>query len=124
MRALASSLRARGQATVAEFEERALARRGQVGGRSDLGVDQAVSVMASAAPADQLRLYKKVIQQYGRDGGVDFYDRVTKPLLIQMLVAKRRVEFMQVIQQTRAVLTPEPDSQLDRELNEWTEKVK
>lgn len=124
VRALASSLRERGQTGVAEFEERSLARRGQVGGRSDLGVDQAVTVMASAAPADQLRLYKKMIQQYGRDGGVDFYDRVTKPLLVQMLLAKRRVEFMQVIQNTRAVLNPEADSQLDRELNEWTEKVK
>jgi len=95
-----------------------------MGGRSDLGVDQAVSVMGSAAPADQLRLYKQMLQQYGRDAGVDFYDRVTKPLLVQMLEAKRRGEMMQVLLQTRATLKPEPDSQFDRELAAWTEKAK
>lgn len=124
VRALALSLRARGEVSAAEFEERSLARRGQMGGRSDLGVDQAVSVMAAAAPADQLRLYKQVLQQYGRDAGVDFYDRVTKPLLIQMLGAKRRGEMMQVLLQTRATLKPETDSQLDRELSAWTDKAK
>ena len=124
VRALALSLRARGEVSAAEFEERSLARRGQAGGRSDLGVDQAVSVMAAAAPADQLRLYKQVLQRYGRDAGVDFYDRVTKPLLIEMLGAKRRVEIMQVLLQTRAVLKPEADSQLDRELTAWTDKAK
>jgi len=124
VRALALSLRARGEASAAEFEERSLARRGQMGGRSDLGVDQAVSVMGSAAPADQLRLYKQMLQQYGRDAGVDFYDRVTKPLLVQMLEAKRRGEMMQVLLQTRATLKPEPDSQFDRELAAWIEKAK
>ena len=124
VRALALSLRARGQASVAEFEERSLARRGQSGGRSDLGVDQAVSVMASASAADQVRLYKQVLQQYGRDAGVDFYDRVTRPLLAQMAEAKRRGEMMQVLLQTRTVLKPEADSQLDRELTAWTGKVK
>ena len=122
--ALAASLRERGEVSSAEFEERSLVRRGQAGGRSDMGVDQAVALMAGAAPADQGHVYKQMLQQYGRGGGVDFYDRVTRPLVTQMIAEKRRGEALKVISQTRAVLTPEIDSQLDREMTELANQAK
>lgn len=124
MRELASSLRGRGEVSAAEFEERSLVRRGQTGGRSDMGVDQAVTMMEAAKPADQMRVYKQVLQQYGRDAGIDFYDRVAKPLVAQMIQGNRRGEALQLIAQTRAVLKPELDSQLDREMKELAEKAK
>ncbi len=121
---LASSLRGHGEVSAAEFEERSLVRRGQTGGRSDMGVDQAATVMTGAAPADQVRIYRQVLQQYGRGAGIDFYDRVTKPLVAEMISANRRGEAMQVIAQTRTVLKPEMDSQLDREMTELAAKAK
>lgn len=121
---LAQSLRARGAVTQAEFEERSLVRRGQIKGRTDMGVDLAVKTMETAAPADQLRVYKQMLQQYGRDTGIDFYDRVTKPLLAQLIAEKRRAEAQQVIAQTRSVLKPESGSQLDTELTEMAAKAK
>lgn len=121
---LAKSLRARGAAPQAEFEERSLVRRGQINGRTDMGIDLAVKTMEAAAPADQVRVYKQMLQQYGRDTGIDFYDRVTKPLLAQLIAEKRRVEAQQVIAQTRSVLKPEFGSQFDIELTEMAAKAK
>jgi hypothetical protein len=121
---LAESLRARGAVTQAEFEERSLVRRGQIKGRTDVGIDLAVKTMEAAAPAEQLRVYKQMLQQYGQNAGIEFYDRVTKPLLLQMIAEKRRAEAQQIIAQTRAVLKPEFESQFDVELTEMAAKAK
>ena len=43
VRELVVSLRARGETSVAEFEERTMVSRGERGGRSDMGVDHAVA---------------------------------------------------------------------------------
>jgi hypothetical protein len=124
VRLLAASMRERGATSAAEFEERSLVRRGQTQGRTDLGVEHAATMMAAAAPAEQVRVYKQVLQQYGRDTGIDFYDRVTRPVLSQMIAEKRRAEGQQVIMQTRTVLKPEFGSQFDVELTEMAAKLK
>ncbi len=121
---LAKSLRARGAVTQAEFEERSLVRRGQISGRTDVGVDHAIKLMEAAPKADQVRVYKQALQQYGRGTGIDFYDRVTKPLLAEMIAENRRGEAMQVIGHTRSVLKPELGGQFDIELTEMAEKAK
>jgi hypothetical protein len=120
---LAASLRARGEVSAAEFEERSLVRRGQNSGRTDVSVDQAVKLMQAASPTDQVRVYKQVSQQYGRGTGIDFYDRVTSPLLQRMFAENRRMEAMQIIEQTRTILKPEFGSQFDTELTEMAAKA-
>lgn len=124
VRSLAALLRERGATSAAEFEERALVRRGQISGRTDLGVDHAMRMMGEAAPADQVRVYRQLLQHYGKDAGIDFYDRVARPLLRQMIAEKRRAEAMQVITHTRAMLKPEFGSQFDQELTDMAAKVK
>lgn len=124
VRLLAASMRARGETSAAEFEERLLVRRGQSTGRTDLGVEHAAAMMAAASRTEELRVYKQVLAQYGRDAGIDFYDRVTRPLLDRMIAEKRKAEGQQVLSQTRLVLKPELGSQFDRELGEMAEKLK
>ena len=124
IRELATSMRARGEVSAAEFEERSLVRRGQTEGRSDLGVDHAAAVMAAAAPTDQVRVYRQLLQQYGQDAGIDFYDRVAKPLFQQMIAANRRGEALQVIALTRSALKPEIGSQFAREMDELAATAK
>jgi len=119
-----ASLRARGEVSSAELEERTLARRGRVGGRTDMGVDQAVAIMDKAASGDLLRVYRQVLQQYGRGAGMDFYDRVTHPLVARMFKEKQNKDALQVIALTRAALKPEPDSQFDREMKALAESAK
>lgn len=116
VRGAAESLRARGETSSAEFEERSLVRRGQIGGRSDLGIDQAVALMSAAKADAVMRTYRQVLQQYGRGAGIDFFDRVTRPLVKLLIDENRRAEVQQVIAQTRSVLSPEAGSQLDREM--------
>ncbi len=116
VRELVVSLRARGETSAAEFEERTLVRRGERGGRSDMGVDQAVAQLAAAKPDARLTTYKQMLQKYGRGAGIDFYDRVTRPLVTQLVNEKRLPEARQVITLTRGAFNPEPNSQFDREL--------
>ena len=116
VRELVVSLRARGETSVAEFEERTLVSRGERGGRSDMGVDHAVAQLASAKPDARLATYKHMLQKYGRGAGIDFYDRVTRPLVTQFVSEKRIPDARQVITLTRAAFNPEPNSQFDREL--------
>jgi hypothetical protein len=115
---LAASLRARGESSAADFEERSLVRRGQVGGRSDFGVDHAVDVIGQTASAELVTIHLQLLRKYGTDAPTDFYDRVSAPLVRRLAGEKRFAEASQVIKSVRAVLNPEHDSQLDRELTE------
>ncbi|MET0262564.1 MAG: hypothetical protein ABW223_06685 [Rariglobus sp.] len=124
IRELAASLRARGESSAAEFEERALVRRGRSGGRTDVGVDQAVLLMDQAAPAEATHVYRQVLQQYGPSGGMDFYDRVTRPMVDRLIAGKRKGDALQILTQTRSTLKPEVGSQLDRELKALVETLK
>jgi hypothetical protein len=116
VRELAVSLRARGESSLAEFEERSLVRRGDQGGRSDLRVDQAVAELAASKPEARLTTYRQVLKKYGRDAGIDFFDRVTRPLVSQLVNEKLQAEARQVLTQTRGAFKPDADSQFDREL--------
>lgn len=124
IRQLASVLRERGEVSAAEFEERSLVRRGQKEGRSDMGVDHAATIMTATAPAEQVRVYRQLLQRYGSDSGIAFYDRVTRPLVTQMIAANRRGEALKVLALTRATLKPEPEGQLDREMEALAAKAK
>lgn len=124
IKALAASMRARGAVSAAEFEERSLVRRGQNSGRTDMGVEQAARLMAAAKPAEQLRVYRQVLQQYGRDAGIAFYDEVSRPLLRQLIEEKRKAEAQQVIALTRQTLKPALGSQFDLELAELADQAK
>jgi hypothetical protein len=116
--ALAASMRARGDSSAADFEERSLVRRGQMGGRSDLGVDHAVEVISQTASAELVGIHLQLLRKYGAAAPTDFYDRVSAPLVRKLAGEKRFPEASQVIKSVRAVLNPAHDSQLDRELTE------
>ena len=123
IRELAASLRTRGETSRAAFEERSLVRRGEIGGRSDMGVDQAVAQLASAKPEARLSTYKLMLQKYGKGAGIDFYDRVTRPLVTQLVGEKQLGDARQVITQTRAAFNPDANSQFDRELTALAAKT-
>jgi hypothetical protein len=123
VRELVVSLRARGETSMAAFEERTLVRLGARGGRSDMGVDQAVAQLASAKPDARLSTYKQMLQKYGRGAGIDFYDRVTRPLVKQLAKEKLLKDAQQVIKLTRSAFNPEPKSMFDLELTELESKL-
>lgn len=124
VRELVVSLRARGETSMASFEERTLVRLGERGGRSDMGVDQAVSQLASVKLGARLSIYRQLLQKYGRGSGMDFYDRVTQPLVKQLVSEKLLKDAQLVINFTRLELKPEPKSMFDRELTALEAKLR
>ncbi|MFA6288492.1 MAG: hypothetical protein WC661_14005 [Opitutaceae bacterium] len=127
VRALADSLRARGEASAADFEERAITRKNQ-GARADLAVDQAVEMMTRVFKdtplPEQLRVFRQVLRQYGNGAGMDFYDRVVSPLVAALVSQQHRGEARMVLAETRTVLKPEAGSQLDKEMKASLESLK
>jgi hypothetical protein len=65
-----------------------------------------------------------MLQKYGRGTGIDFYDRVTRPLVTQLVSEKRIPEARQVITLTRAAFNPDATSMFGRELTELEAKLR
>ncbi len=119
-RQIADSLRARGEVSAADEEERQIARRNQ-GSRSDLTTAQAALIlkraMATKTPAEQLQTYNQLIRQYGRDAGTGFYDAVTRPFVTKLAGDGHKPEARAALDQARLTLKPEIGSQLELEMN-------
>ena len=120
IRALAASLRSRGEVSAADFEERMIARKNK-SDRSDMGVDQAAEMMsrmiANNTPIlEQLHIYRQVLQQYGQGSGMGFYDEVVRPFVRQLVKEGRTAEARGALMQARTVLKPELDGQMDLEM--------
>ncbi len=123
---LSRSLRARGDASLADQIERNIASRYQ-GSRVDISVQQAQDILQrSLAQGDLnngIRTYYSVLASYGRGGGIDFFDRIVRPFVERLLQQDRANEALQAVAQARQTLHVEPNSQLDGELNQLTARV-
>ena len=120
VRLLATSLRSHGQTSEADFEERSIAHKNK-SDRSDLGVEQAAEMIArvigkNTPILEQLHVYRQVLEQYGQGSGMAFHDQVVRPFVGELVRQGRFAEAKGAIMQARAVLKPEPDSQMDVEM--------
>ena len=118
---LTASLRARGETSAADHEDRMLARKHQ-GERNDLSFDQAMSELSRALGTqslfEQLRVYRTVVDQFGRGEGIAFFDKVVRPFVTHLAQAGKSADAARALGYARTVLVPAPDSQLDREMVE------
>ena len=116
---LADSLRARGQVSAADYEERRLARKYR-GERDDLSVEQARTIllrsMSTQSLQEQIRSYDSAVDTYGRRAGLVFFDQVVAVFVEHLLQAGDRTEAARAVDRARRVLKPEPASQLASEL--------
>lgn len=126
-RDVSDSLRARGETSAADYEERLLARKNQ-GQRVDLAIDQVASELARALeqqPAfEQMRLFRGAVDQFGRGAGMDFLDRVVRPFVRHWVKAGRSAEAQRALEQVRLVMAPSAGSQLEKELLGLVEETK
>lgn len=118
-RQLADTLRLRGETSAASFEEQRVARKYQEA-RTDISIQQAAEMMArslakEAIPA-QIRTYQVVLENYGRGGGVDFYDKVVRPFALHLLAEGQKQAALTAVDRARQYLRIERGSQLDGEL--------
>lgn len=122
-----ASLRARGEKSLAEFEEARLARKYQEE-RSDLSLQQALGMLqrsfASQSPAEQNRTYTLIVDRYGRGAGIGFFDRIVLVFAEHLLQAGDRPGALKAVEYARAALKVEPGRQLDQELTNLANRLK
>jgi hypothetical protein len=113
-----ASLRARGQTSEAEAEERRLARKHQ-GSRTDLSVEQARAILQRAVAtqplAEQIRTYNSVVDTLGRGAGTAFFDAIVTGFVAHLGQQHQPAEARRAIERARQALNPGANSQLDRD---------
>jgi hypothetical protein len=123
---LSRSLRARGQASAADFAERSTAHKYEPN-RSDLSIQQAKEVMQRSLDNDdarnRIRAYNNVLTSYGRGAGMDFFDQIVRPFAERLLQNDQPRDALQAIEQARRTLRVEPNSQLEIELNQLSRRA-
>jgi hypothetical protein len=124
---VSASLRARGQASEAEAEERRIARKNQ-SGRTDLSITQASDMVRRAIAtqplAGQISAYNSALDAFGRGAGIGFLDAVVRPFVEHLLQLRQPAEALHAVDRARNTLKVEPKSQLDQELTVLAKSVK
>jgi len=127
LRQLAASLRARGETSAADFEERKLAVKNQ-GNRSDLSLQQAADTLQRSMGKDdvatQIRVYDQVLRNYGQGAGTDFFDKVVRPFVEHLKDRGEVPAALQMITRARQSLRVQPGSMLDNELRGLEQKLR
>ena len=126
-RELVASLRARGEASVADFEEQSVVRRYQAG-RVDLSIQEAADIMERSLRddqvPDQIQVYQRVLDIYGRGAGIDFYDKVVQPYATHLQAEQQTPAALAGVDRARQYLRIEKGSQLEVEINALTDRLK
>ncbi len=124
---LSASLRARGQTSEANAEERRIARKNQ-DDRSDLNVAQAREIVQRAIEtqplAEQVRAYNSVVETYGRGAGVAFFDAVVVRFVAHLMQLNHPTEARHAIERARHTLQAEAHSQLANEFDRLEKALK
>lgn len=119
-RRLIGSLRARGETSQADFEEHQLARKFQAE-RSDLSIQQAADIVQrsfnSEPMAGQIRTYDSVLTSFGRDAGIDFFDKIVTVFAEHLVQINERAEAIKAVERARQTLKVEAGKQLDQEFD-------
>ncbi len=114
----AASMSARGAAAEAERLGRSLDRRLE-GRRDDLGLARLAARLEAAGaegPAEQVKLYRAWLRDFGGGAGAALWDEVARPLVGRLARAGAWAEAREALAATRSALEPAPGSQLDGEL--------
>jgi len=119
-RRLIASLRARGETSQADFEDRQLAHKYQAD-REDLSIQQSADLLQrsfrSESVADQIRTYNTVLASFGRDAGIDFFDKIVTVFAEHLAQVQEPAEAIKAVERARQTLKVEPGRQLDQEFD-------
>jgi hypothetical protein len=123
---LASSLRARGQASAADTSERGPAAKPGVN-QEELGIRQAQEIMLRSmetdSQQDRIRTYFKVLSSHGHGAGLAFFDQIVEPFVEYLLKEDQPLLAQRAIGQARSTLNVGPNTLLDAKLNALAERA-
>lgn len=126
-RRLAASLRARGETSLADFEERKLARKYQEE-RLDLSIQQAANMLQRCFNSEpvpgQVRTYNTALENFGRGAGIEFFDKIVIVFAEHLLQVNELAEAVKAVERARQTLKVEPGRQLDQEFDRLMKKLR
>ena len=99
-----ASLRARGETSLANYEERGLADRLK-GDRADLAITQASAILsrsiASQPIPDQVATYNAILVQFGHGAGTMFFDQIVAAFAEHLADAGMKPEARDAVERAR-----------------------
>jgi hypothetical protein len=123
---ICASLRARGETSAADFEERGLANRMHAD-RADLSTQQARGIllrsMASQTPEMQTSTFNSLVDSLGPGAGTGFFDQIVVVFVEHLAQQGDRAGAVRAADRARSALKIEEGSQLDREMTALVERV-
>jgi hypothetical protein len=109
-----TSLRARGETSLADYEERGIAQR-QRGDRNDLAVQQAARILsrslATQGLQDQIATYDAILAQFGPGSGTMFFDEIVTAFAEHLALSHMRPQARDAVERARQVLNVQPGTQ-------------
>ncbi len=115
---VSASLRARGETSAAEAEERDVARRNR-SKRGDLSAQQAREILLRSMATDpvqaQERTYQSVLASFGQGAGIGFFDQVVVTFVQHLVRLGHKPAAERALVRARQTLKFEPNSQLDED---------
>ena len=119
--------------SVALFTRRPLAEVRRIAdknksGRGDLSVQQAREIVRQAIASqplpEQIRAYNSVVDTYGRNAGIGFFDEVVVGFTSHLLQLNQRAEAARAVDRARRAVNVQPNSQLATEFEQLERSVK
>ena len=109
------SLRARGETSLANYEERSIAESLK-GERQDLAIQQAAQILtrafANQTINDQIATYNAILAQFGRGEGTMFFNEIVVAFAEHLAQARMRAQARAAVERARQVLEIQPGSQI------------
>jgi hypothetical protein len=123
---IAESMRARGETSAADLEESQFAHK--VGPeRVDLNIDHAADLITQSMATDgaeaQIRTYYGILKTYGNGAGMEFFSRIVQPFA-EHIKTDYPKDAYNAVRAAQKVLTIDPNSQLDMEMQELLDELK
>ncbi|MDD3179633.1 MAG: hypothetical protein PHQ04_04700 [Opitutaceae bacterium] len=129
VRRLVESLRARGESSLADYEEKRMVLKNKRDtGRPDLAYEQASEMLRRSMEQDdlptQIRNYNSVVDKFGAGAGMDFYDKIVLPFVQHLRDRGELPAAIQSVQRARRALKAGDKSQLDGEIERLLSELK
>jgi hypothetical protein len=116
---ICKSLRARGETSLANYEERGIAERLK-GDREDLSIQQASAILsrsiAEQPVPQQIATYNAILAQFGQGAGTMFFDQIVLAFAEHLALNNMRPQARAAVERAREVLAVQPGTQFDTEV--------
>ena len=123
---VSASLRARGETSLANYEERGLAERLK-GDRADLATQQAASILARSIAGEpvqnQIAAYNAILVQFGHGAGAMFFDQIAVGFAEHLAQLHMKPQAREAVQRAAEALEVQPGTQLATDVDNLLRKL-